>query len=684
MRLSSSNCGILACISIVSLSFGTTHPTLDNTIICGYQGWFACSGDGSPMGGWLHWAGGQPSPGHQSFEIYPDISEYPSTDLFQTGYAPLGDGRPTKLFSAYRQETSDLHCKWMQENGIDGVAIQRFLAGGSYKAHNDSVEVHMMHAAEKYNRMFYIMYDGIGNNMSALESDWQNTIVNALKLTQSPRYAYMNGKPVVCFWGFGLSNYSDNPTDALNAIKWFKNNGCYVICGTPTNWRTGTSDTKPGYDQVYAACDMLSPWTVGRYKRDNEVDNYKTNFLIPDKAKLDAGNIAYQPVMFSGFAWSNWNGGARNDFPRRQGKFLWRQFYNIKSLGIKYVYVAMFDEYDEGTAIAKGAADYFDIPTNQYFQTMSIDSVYLSSDFYLRLVGAANKALKSTAPITATVPIPNSIGPIFFRSSFEPNADAQLTWVSRADTVNGGFQNITTPTLTVASGTALSGANAVRFTGTASSTGRAVACFKAISAGAIVVDSLMTLSYGIYPQTTLGRFVGIDLAMTDGATLRATSAVDTAGVSMNPAAGRGTVGQWTKVKCPIGRWCMGKTIDRILVMYDHTGETGAFTGFIDNITIQSPIIHSSTSALSNGSVSNDGNAARRSAEYSGGVLRTKGFATSYGSGLSVTLYDCLGRLVANKQCNNGTLTLSLGKGIYIARFESGKEPPFVGKVAIGR
>jgi hypothetical protein len=52
---------------------GQTHPTLDNTVICGYQGWFACYGDGSPVDRWNHWCGGKyqsdtpkPSPGNQS------------------------------------------------------------------------------------------------------------------------------------------------------------------------------------------------------------------------------------------------------------------------------------------------------------------------------------------------------------------------------------------------------------------------------------------------------------------------------------------------------------------------------------------------------------------------------------------------------------------------------------------
>jgi hypothetical protein len=387
--------------------------------------------------------------------------------------------------------------------------------------------------------------------------------------------------------------------------------------------------------------------------------------------------------MFSGFAWSNWNGGARNDFPRRQGKFLWRQFYNIRSLGIKYVYVAMFDEYDEGTAIAKAAADYFDVPTNQYFQTMSTDTIYISSDFYLRLVGAASRSLKSTAPITLTVPIQNSIGPIFFRSSFEPTYDAKLTWVSRSDTVDGGIQNVTNPLCAAASGTARNGSYAIRYSGTTASTGHAIASFRAISAGAVPVDSQMWLSYAIYPQTALGRFAGIDLIMTDGTTLHATAAVDTAGVSMNPATGRGAVNQWTTIKCQIGRWLLGKTIDRILIVFDHSGEVGQFNGFIDNVTIQSTHAITPTGTISKGSFTGSRNS-RISVSYSGGILGIKGFPDEYMQASAVEIYACNGRQIFKKQCNSSSVPVSLREGVYIVRVESGSEPPLVAKLAVGR
>ncbi len=652
-----------------------THPTLDSTVICGYQGWFGTPGDGG-YNGWGHWN----TSSNPGFEIYPDISEYPAAELYQTGYAALGDGRPAKLFSSYRANTTDLHFKWMQENGIDGAALQRFLneiPNASLKRVRDSVAVHMMRAAEKYNRIFYIMYDGVADNMSTLENDWQNTIVNGLKLTSSPRYAYMNGKPVVCIWGFGLNGYSDNATDALAAVNWFKNNGCYVIGGVPGGWASGTGDSKAGYSQVYAAYDMISPWSVGAYKSNADVDNALKNRLIPEKTALDAQGRAYQPVMFPGFAWSHLHNGPRNDFPRRQGNFLWRQFYNFKSIGIKYVYLAMFDESDEGTAITKSASDYFDTPTNVYFQTMSIDSVYISSDFYLRLVGAAAKALKSSSQVTLAVPVPNSIGPIFFRSSFEPACDAQLTWTNSADTLAGSIQNVTGTQCAVTSGTAASGTYAVKYAGNASSTSRATARFRVISANWISVDSQMTLSFAFNPQNSLGRFACVDLAASDGTLLSASGATDTQGISMAPSAGRGVVNQWTTVKCKIGRWLYGKKIDRILVSYDHAGDLGSFSGYIDNVAIQS-----ASSVIGVGVQANRSIVARENSEnfvrYNKGVLWIGGPPKEFAGQIRVSVYDPAGMLVFHKTCAVGRIPVGLRPGKYFAKIEkSGNAVPVV-------
>ena len=67
--------------------------------------------------------------------------------------------------------------------------------------------------------------------------------------------------------------------------------------------------------------------------------------------------------------------------------------------------IAMFDEYDEGTAMGPAAEDASMIPTDQYFLTLDADGEQLSSDFYLRLAGAATRMLHGEAAVQANVPI---------------------------------------------------------------------------------------------------------------------------------------------------------------------------------------------------------------------------------------------------------------------------------------
>ena len=223
--------------------------------------------------------------GNISFELYPDVREYPIT--FQTGFANLGNGSPAKLFSSYSTETVNLHFKWMKDYNIDGAALQRFgteLSVPTLKSVRDSVAVKVKNAAEANGRVFYVMYDvsGMGTNFgSAIQNDWTNTIVNSLQLTASPNYAKENGKPVVCLWGIGFAGRPDTAQEWITLINWFKTNGYYVIGGVPANWRTGTGDAQPGFLDAFKTLNMISPWAVGRFKLDVEVDNYKTNNLIP-------------------------------------------------------------------------------------------------------------------------------------------------------------------------------------------------------------------------------------------------------------------------------------------------------------------------------------------------------------------------------------------------------------------
>ena len=109
----------------------------------------------------------------------------------------------------------------------------------------------------------------------------------------------------------------------------------------------------------------------------------------------------YMPVVFPGFSWANMKNDMTifNQIPRLKGDFLWRQFYNAISSEAKTIYVAMFDEIDEGTCI-------FKIDNNPPEGGNSKFLTYegLPSDYYLWLTGRAGKMLRKEMSLTKSKP----------------------------------------------------------------------------------------------------------------------------------------------------------------------------------------------------------------------------------------------------------------------------------------
>lgn len=392
-----------------------TSSDVVGKITVGYQGWFNAQGDGSPFGCWFHWSNNcnAPTPNtNVKFELYPDTREY--SKLYQSNLANLANGTPARLFSSYDQSTVNKHFEWMQTYNIDTAALQRFgatvsSAADGYRDNRDSVATKVKIAAEAHARKFYVMYDITGLNsdwVSAIKSDWTNNVVNKLQLTYSNAYARQDGKIVVCIWGLGFTHTPGTAEETLELINWFKNQNIYVIGGVPTYWRTGqaNSDAKPGFIDAFKALNMVSPWLVGRFDI-NGVDHFKNNVFPADVTFAQQNNLVYQPVLFPGFAWSNmYPNNPRNQIPRVHGDFMWKQAYIMKSLGVNTAYVAMFDEYDEGTAIAKAAENQSMVPTNQYFLTLDADGVALSADFYLRLTNDIGRLMKGEIALTVQHP----------------------------------------------------------------------------------------------------------------------------------------------------------------------------------------------------------------------------------------------------------------------------------------
>ncbi len=397
---------LLVVMSLITSNSSNAQDVIGKLVV-GYQGWFACQGDGSPKNAWNHWAKNStiPAPNNQTFELWPDVREFSKT--YQTGYANLGNGQPAQLYSSYDDQVVNKHFEWMQQYGIDCVALQRFgseLTSSTMKPHRDGMAQKVKNAAITYERKFYIMYDisGWTNFQTEIKTDWTNTIVGMLKLTSSPAYAKENSKPVVCIWGPGVSGRPGNVTSWLEVINWFKSQGCYVIVGSTKTWRSQTANLP-----AFNAGNMISPWIVGGYFDAAGADDYANTVMTDDIQYCKANSIEFQPVILPGFAWSNWNSPPQNKIARMHGDFMWRQFYNIRNKGVVNMYVAMFDEFDEGTAIAKAAENASMKPSNQYFLTLDADGVACSSDFYLRLTGDGAKMVKGLIELTPTHPTPH-------------------------------------------------------------------------------------------------------------------------------------------------------------------------------------------------------------------------------------------------------------------------------------
>lgn len=364
-------------------------------ITVGYQGWFACIGDDSPINGWWHWSrdwSKPPSVANAGFGSWPDMQDY--TNKYPADFAALHNGDPATLFSSFDDQTVDVQFSWMKQYGIDAAALQRFNPNGSEGPVRDSITAKVNKAAEKYGVKYYIMYDvsGWANMQSEIKSDWTNKMKT---YTYSGAYAMQNDKPVVCIWGFGFNdeNHAFTTEQCLDVINWFKRQGCYVIGGVPTHWLLGNSDSRPDFLKVYTAFNMLSPWMIGRIGTIAEEDNFYTSVNTPDLAFCKGNGIDYQPCVLPGDLQSG---------QRMHGDFMWAQFYYMTKLKVQGIYISMFDEYNENNQIAKTAATQQEVPAGAGFKSLDEDGTPCSSDYYLRLTEDGGKMFKGEIPLTDT------------------------------------------------------------------------------------------------------------------------------------------------------------------------------------------------------------------------------------------------------------------------------------------
>jgi hypothetical protein len=392
---------------------------LKGKLVVGYQGWFGCPNDFDGNQAWQHWFVKSVKPEFLTVDMLPAMDGIHTEDQCDTNL-PRADGNGSvKLFSSQNPRVVDAHFRWMREHGIEVVALQRFVAGLNdikKKKRFDNVLMNVQKAAENHKRIFFITYDISGANpgtvVDDIRKDWKY-LSSILQLQNNPQYLHDKGKPILQLWGFGFKDRPGNADEVSLLIHDLKKGrgdltAVTLIGGVPTSWRTASNDSKAEaqWADVYRSYDVVSPWSVGRFKDDDGLQVFINKYVAPDLAETKRLGLGYMPVIFPGFSWYNLmtnrgqpKSAKLNEMPRKCGQFLWAQAAGMMGAGVDTLYAAMFDEMDEATALLPTLAWPSELPKDSTMLTLNQDGCLLPEDWYLHITGlAADKLRKSELP----------------------------------------------------------------------------------------------------------------------------------------------------------------------------------------------------------------------------------------------------------------------------------------------
>jgi len=322
---------------------GIDNKTLKGKVMVGYQGWYRTPNDPYDRG-WVHW--GDIPNGRFSVDQWPDTSAYPIEMLDKAGDIKTQSGKTAYLFSSAWPHSTRLHFSWMRKHNIDGAFLQRFLTDGTFATTGRAEWVmgNVRDAANREGRIWAVEYDVSGcpddKLLESIQKDWK-WLIDEFGLKDDKAYARENGKPVVFVWGMAVGGRNIRPETAEAVFDFLQNDpkygGNYVIGGLPGNWRK----LGPEWQNHIRQQDGALAWMSQSFAED-----------IKDFKEL---GVDYFPHVKPGFSWSNLKHiptGANDAFtPREGGEFYERQLVKAAEAGADRLFVGMFDEYDESTAI---------------------------------------------------------------------------------------------------------------------------------------------------------------------------------------------------------------------------------------------------------------------------------------------------------------------------------------------
>ncbi|MEK0438491.1 MAG: hypothetical protein RLZZ233_1462 [Verrucomicrobiota bacterium] len=384
----------------------TLHPSLEGKVVTGYQGWFRAEGDVSGLG-WVHYGRGKGfSPQAYAFDIWPDLSEFTPEERYPSPFK-FADGKTADLFSSVHPLTVRRHFRWMKDYGINGAMLQRFATSLGKSRGAESLDLVLRNctdAALAEGRSLTVMYDLSGltpDKFPMVAADWRRLV--AAGQAKQACAQHHQGKPLVALWGLGFKDRDPALAEWNTLLADIRSTGAAVMLGIPTYWREQKNDciTEPALHALLRKADILSPWTVGRFGDPKGAANLADKVWKPDLAWCKAERKAYLPVIFPGFSWSNLSAlrgqnAKLNQIPRLGGRFLWSQAVAARAAGAKTLYVAMFDEIDEGTAIMKCGGPR---PVGDFVNLSDVPT-----DHYLWLSGQAGRMLRGEIPASSDLP----------------------------------------------------------------------------------------------------------------------------------------------------------------------------------------------------------------------------------------------------------------------------------------
>ena len=397
------------------------RTTLAGKVLTGYQGWFRAPNDPADNG-WRHWGRNSESvldATQMTVDMWPFLDDYRMEDLYRAGEVMCRDGRPAFLFSSADADIVRRHFRWMRAYDIDGVFVQRFVnrsSSGFYGA-NEFVLNNVRTAAAEEGRVWAIEYD-IGSletniPLEVITNDWRY-LVDELGILDDPRYLYEDGKPVLFIWGFSVSGREFSVEQANEVVDFFRTQNLYLIGGVPRRWTE-----MPEWHGHYQRYDSLQAW----------MERSLTE-LQKKASTLSGWGMDILPHAWPGFSWDNMKQLPSGDSltARNGGAFYWTNLYNAVACGAKTIFLGMFDEYDEGTAIMPMS----DNPPHPHTGWGTyLDNEGRDPFWYLRLSGAAKEMLNGFRALTPTLPAETDLTPPAY------SGDSRTVYLSATNVTDG-------------------------------------------------------------------------------------------------------------------------------------------------------------------------------------------------------------------------------------------------------